>query len=121
MGEEYTTEEVFGPPLVANFEDFWPGYLGEHRHPLNRLLHVVGTTLALALILGLSLAGLWTWTGLAAIIGYGFAWIGHVGIEKNRPASFRHPLYSLRADLRMWALACTGRLERELHRQGIIR
>ena len=85
-----------------NFEEFWPFYLAEHSHPKNRLLHVVGTSIALVIfgiaIWQLSAGGIL----LALCCGYGAAWIGHFVIEKNRPATFKAPLYSLRADFRLW-------------------
>lgn len=102
-----------------SFEDFWPFYLGEHRHPLNRRLHVVGTTLALGTLIGLCLVGLWYLIGLVLVIGYAFAWVGHFLIEKNRPATFSYPLYSFIGDFKMWGLACSGRLGTELEKHGI--
>ena len=102
-----------------DFESFWPFYLAQHRHPVNRWLHVVGTTVSLTGMAWLLVMGFWPYMGLAVVVGYAFAWAGHYGVEKNRPATFGAPLYSLRADLRMWGLACTGRLRAELGRQGI--
>lgn len=93
-----------------NFEEFWPFYLGEHSDIRNRRLHFFGTSLSL-LIAVVSVA-LEMWWGLlgAVFCGYFFAWLGHFGLEKNRPATFQHPLYSLRGDFRMWWLILTGRL-----------
>lgn len=112
-----------GAPQFSSFDQFWPFYLGEHLDPTNRLLHVAGTvavvvTIAFALIGG----GLWgwpLWLLLAVpVIGYGPAWIGHFFIEKNRPASFGNPLWSLRADFRMARFTLTGQLRREAERVG---
>jgi hypothetical protein len=99
-----------GAPSFASFAEFWPFYLGEHNHPVNRRLHAVGTSLALLLLVALVAKGAWLWLGLVPLVGYGFAWVGHFAFEKNKPASFAHPLYSFRGDLKLWALALTGRL-----------
>jgi len=92
------------------FSDFYPYYLEEHRNRTCRRLHFVGTTLALALILG---AFLWLqpWLLLVALlVGYAFAWVGHFFFEKNRPATFRHPFYSFIGDWVMWKDMLTGRI-----------
>src|SRR5450755_2160808 len=98
------------------FEEFWPFYVGQHSRPGTRALHFVGTSLALALVaaaIATQHAYLYAWALLA---GYGFAWIGHFFIEKNRPATFRYPLWSLRGDFRMYALMWRGRMTREFER-----
>jgi hypothetical protein len=98
-----------------SFEEFWPYYVGEHRHPLTRTLHLVGTHLGIAvLVLGLLHSRWWLLAALPA--GYALAWIGHFFVEHNRPATFTYPLWSLRGDLRMLRLAWTGRLDREVRR-----
>jgi len=101
---------------IGTFAEFWPFYLGEHRKPATRGFHFVGANVALAL----ALAGLWTRDGrllLAALaVAYGLAWVSHYFIEKNRPATFRYPLWSFAADWKMWALIWTKRLEPELRR-----
>ncbi len=100
------------PPRPHNFAEFWPFYLGEHSHPLNRRLHFVGTSLALTVLLGSLLAGRPMFALGSIVCGYGFAWVGHFFVEKNRPASFRYPLWSFVADWKMWALILTGKLKR---------
>lgn len=94
---------------VPTFAAFYPFYLGEHRNRTSRRLHVVGTGLALfALTTGL--VGRRRRYALAApVLGYGFAWIGHYVFEKNRPATFRHPLYSLMGDFRLFFDTATGK------------
>jgi hypothetical protein len=100
-------------PPFQSFEDFWPFYLGEHRHPVSRALHYCGTTAGTLTVL-LALVGKHPLlVPLALLVGYGSAWIGHFVFEKNRPASFKHPLWSLRADYRMLRLFLTGRLDQE--------
>lgn len=96
-------------PAFDSFEDFYPFYLGEHANPVNRMLHFIGTTLVILLAAGSFVAGpklLW----LLPVAGYGFAWVGHFIIEKNRPATFKHPLWSLMGDFRMYADILRGRV-----------
>ena len=79
-------------------KEFYPYYLEEHRHPISRLLHFVGTGLLLV-ILGTSVfSGNYTWLIPIPLVGYGFAWIGHFFFEKNKPATFQYPLFSLASD-----------------------
>jgi hypothetical protein len=103
----------------ASFEGFWPHYLREHARPGTRTVHVAGTWTAAAVLLWALLLGpLWLLL-LVPVIGYGCAWASHMLVEHNRPATFSHPLWSLRGDLRMAWLAATGRLEAELRRHGL--
>jgi hypothetical protein len=98
---------------IQSFAEFWPFYVREHSLPACRALHFIGSTLAL----GLLAAGIFynPWLLLAAVVaGYGFAWIGHFFIEKNKPASFKYPLWSFAADWKMWALILTGRMGAEV-------
>jgi len=104
---------------IASFAEFWPYYLREHSQPGTRLLHLIGTTLALLFVLAAVLAGRPLLLVGALLAGYGFAWVGHFAVEHNRPATFRYPLWSLAADWKMWALALAGRLQPELRRAGV--
>ncbi|MFZ4058711.1 MAG: Mpo1-like protein [Ferruginibacter sp.] len=85
-----------------SFNSFYPYYLTEHSNTLNRTLHFIGTFLVIVLLV----MGIWKNNGwlLAAIpfCGYGFAWIGHFFIEKNKPATFIYPIYSLASDFVMF-------------------
>jgi len=79
-------------------KEFYPYYLEEHQHPISRILHFVGTGL-LFVILGASVfSGNYTWLIAIPLVGYGFAWIGHFFFEKNKPATFQYPLFSLASD-----------------------
>lgn len=101
-----------------SFSEFWPVYLRAHQKRGTRLLHAIGSILVIgALALGATHSP-W-WFAAAPVIGYGFAWTGHFGIEGNRPATFGHPFWSLAADYRMLMLMLTGRLGRELERAGV--
>ncbi|NVK22863.1 MAG: DUF962 domain-containing protein [Kangiellaceae bacterium] len=95
------------------FQEFWPFYLGEHRLPSNRLLHYLGTVLSLVLLIYFIVNNMWLWLLLVPVAGYGFAWFGHFVIEKNRPATFSYPLWSLRGDYKMFFMALTGQLKKE--------
>ena len=92
------------------FSDFYPFYLSQHTDRTCRRLHFAGTTLGLiaALHAFATLNFWWLLAGLAA--GYAFAWIGHFFFEKNRPATFTHPLYSFMGDWVMWKDMLTGRI-----------
>lgn len=99
------------PERIETFEQFWPYYVSQHLDPTCRLLHVVGTSLAL----GCVAASPWAPPLLLAapVVGYGFAWVGHFAFEKNRPASWhsaQHLVWSLRGDLRMLRYTLTGRM-----------
>ena len=93
-----------------NFEAFWPSYVREHAHPVSRRLHVVGTGASLTLAAALLATGLYRWLWIVPLCGYGFAWVGHFAFERNRPATFRHPLWSLRGDLRLFWRTVRGPL-----------
>ena len=94
---------------IATYGEFWPLYLREHAHPLNRRLHFLGTSIALALIIAAVVMADARYLLGALLSGYGFAWIGHFFIEKNRPATFTYPLWSFVSDWRMWLLTLLRR------------
>ena len=106
-------------PRLLTYRAFWPHYLREHARPQTRAIHLVGTAIATSCIAALAVTGQ-VWFALGALIGgYGPAWIGHFFIEKNRPATFSYPLWSLISDYRMAWMWLTGRLEQELARAGV--
>jgi hypothetical protein len=90
------------PQAFASFREFYPFYLGEHRNRISRRLHVVGTFLMLTVSAVLVATGHWVWLPVALAGNYAFAWVGHFGFEKNKPATFRWPFYSLLGDLVMF-------------------
>ena len=94
----------------GGFEEFYPLYLGEHANRLCRRMHFIGSTLVLLVLFEAILTGDLRWLLGMPIAGYGFAWIGHFVFEKNRPATFRHPLYSLIGDWVMYKDMLLGRL-----------
>lgn len=102
-----------------SYAEFWPRYLKAHAKPKTRLVHVMGTSLAIACLIWAVIALDWRPLIAMPILGYGFAWAAHFLIEGNRPETFGHPFYSLFSDLRMLVLWVTGRLDRELMRWGL--
>lgn len=95
-------------PSLSTFAEFWDYYLGEHQHPVNQLLHVIGTVSGVACI-ALTVVDS-PWWGLAILpVGYGSAWLGHIFIERNLPATLKYPLWSLRADYRLVFRLLMGR------------
>jgi hypothetical protein len=99
-----------------SFAEFWPYYLNEHSKPGTRWLHLIGTMSGLMLVVFFIVIDKWWLFPLALIPGYGAAWIGHFFIEKNKPATFQHPLWSFMGDYKMIGLMLTGRLDAELRR-----
>ena len=105
----------------ATYAEFWPFYLQEHAKPETRLWHYVGTALVIALAVFASLTGNWIWLLAMPVAGYFFAWASHALIERNRPATFTHPIWSLVSDFRMFFLWISGRLGPELDKAGVPR
>lgn len=104
---------------ITSFRDFWPYYLGEHAQAATRRIHVAGTILATVSLVTAVVTGAAGLAILALALGYGPAWLAHALIERNRPATFRFPLWSFAADLKMTALFLSGGLEKDLVRHGI--
>jgi len=100
------------------YEAFWPFYVSQHRNPTNRRLHFVGTSLVIAALAAAVLVSL-RWLLAAPLAGYGFAWVGHFAFEKNKPATFTYPLWSLRADFRMFRFMLAGRMDGEVGRVAL--
>ncbi|MCW5612917.1 MAG: DUF962 domain-containing protein [Rubrivivax sp.] len=105
-----TSTSAVDPKAIQTFAEFYPFYLGEHRNRSCRRLHFLGSTLALACLAMLVATGQWWWFVLGLLAGYGCAWIGHFGFEKNKPASFKRPLYSFMGDWVMYKDLWTGRI-----------
>ncbi len=96
-----------------SYEEFWPFYVAQHLHRVNRTLHFVGTTLVLASV-ALAVFRHPLFLAAAPFAGYGFAWVGHFFFERNRPATFTYPIWSLRGDFRMYRFLLLGRMRPEL-------
>lgn len=94
----------------SSFRDFYPYYLSEHADRTCRRLHYIGTTLVIAIVLASILTGAAKLLLVAPVAGYGFAWVGHFFFEKNRPATFQYPFYSLLGDFVMYKDMLTGKI-----------
>lgn len=92
------------------FHEFYPFYLTQHLNPICRVLHVIGACVSTATLLTALATGAWLVAALSPLIGYAFGWTGHFVFERNRPASFRQPIFSFLGDLAMARDVLTGRL-----------
>ena len=96
-------EGVMEPKRYASFAEFYPFYLSQHQDPVCRRLHYVGSTIILVILVNTLINQHWWQLCWLPIVGYGFAWLGHFIFEKNRPATFTYPLYSLWGDWVMFS------------------
>ena len=93
------------------FTEFYPYYLAEHANLTCRRLHVIGSTLVILVMVFAVWSRNWYLLWLIPVIGYGFAWVGHFFFEKNKPATFKYPLYSLAGDWVMYWQVITGKVK----------
>jgi len=100
---------------IRSFSEFWPFYVRAHSRPRTRLLHAVGSILALICIALAIVKSAW-WLLAAPLIGYSFAWYAHFFVEHNKPATFGHPFYSLAADYVMLWKILTGTMDTEVRK-----
>jgi hypothetical protein len=98
----------------STFKEFYPFYLTQHADTTCRALHFVGTTLVMISFFAGLISGNWMFFALMPIAGYGFAWFGHFGFEKNKPAAFGNPFYSLASDFLMYWHILSGQLPQKL-------
>ena len=101
---------------ITTFEEFWPFYVSQHSNEGTRALHFAGTTAGLAWLLAAAAFRRPHFLLHALVSSYGLAWIGHFFIEKNRPATFAYPLWSLRGDFKMYGFMWQGKMGGELER-----
>lgn len=90
-------------------KDFYPFYLSEHKNPTSRKLHFVGTALLFVILGVATYFGRFSLLWMLPIVGYGFAWVGHFFFEKNKPATFQYPFYSLASDFILFFELLTGK------------
>lgn len=98
----------------ASMEEFYPFYLSQHSSRLNRKMHFIGTTLVFIITLLALITGNYVYLIYLPLFGYGFAWFGHFFIEKNRPATFKYPVFSFIGDMYMYKAIIQGK-ENELY------
>jgi hypothetical protein len=98
----------------SSLDEFWPFYVSQHLNPTTRRLHFIGTTAGMLILAAAALRRDARLALAAFVCGYAFAWVGHFFFEKNRPATFRYPLLSFRADFRLWWLTLTNQMDAEL-------
>jgi hypothetical protein len=92
-----------------SFEDFYPYYIAEHDHKYTKLMHFIGTSISIYFLIKFVLSFNFLFILYALLAGYGFAWIGHFFIEKNKPATFKYPFYSLKGDYKMYLEILQGK------------
>ena len=95
----------------SSFAEFYPFYLSEHSNLMSRRLHFIGSLGVIGCVAMAIATGNWLWLPAAFVCGYGFAWVGHFRFEKNRPATFRHPLYSFAGDWVMFGEILRGKIK----------
>lgn len=98
-------------PHYRSVAEFYPFYLSQHQSRVNRRLHFVGTTLVIVLMLVALVSGRYLLLLLLPVAGYAFAWLGHFAFEKNKPATFTYPFYSLACDFVMYRDMLLGRIK----------
>jgi hypothetical protein len=102
--------------MIKKYSEFWDFYIREHSKPLTRRLHFAGTSIGLILLFWFVLSGRWYYFPLFFVVGYAFAWFAHFAVEKNRPATFKYPLWSFISDFKMAWLMATGQMDGEIER-----
>jgi hypothetical protein len=101
---------------AMTFEEFWPEYVRAHSAGTTRVMHCVGTLAGWAILAAAVVMREWRWIALALVVPYALAWISHFFIERNRPATFEHPLWSWWADQKMVAMMVVGKMGKEVRR-----
>ncbi len=98
----------------TSLAEFYPFYLSEHRNPTSRRLHFIGTGIFIALFFYIAFTNQWTTAWVLPLVGYGFAWVGHFFFEKNKPATFKYPFFSLASDFIMFKDILTGQIDKKM-------
>ena len=101
---------------ISNYAEFWDFYVQEHSEPLTRWFHFVGTSLGIVLLVWIAQSGNWIYLPLCFVVGYAFAWFSHFFIEKNKPATFKYPLWSFISDYKMMFYMLAGKMNAEVER-----
>ena len=101
---------------IETYEEFWDYYILEHRQPMTRYFHFVGTLLGIVMLVWFLQGGLFFYIPLCLVVGYGFAWFSHFFIEKNKPATFQYPIWSFISDYKMMFYMLIGKMNAEVDR-----
>lgn len=101
---------------IENYSEFWDFYVAEHSQPLTRLLHFIGTSLGIVLLVWFIRNGTYLYIPLCFVVGYAFAWTSHFFVEKNKPATFKYPLWSFISDYKMMFFMLIGKMNAEVER-----
>lgn len=101
---------------IKTYAEFWDFYVAEHSQPATRYLHFVGTTIGLVLLVWIARRGSWIYLPLCFVVGYAFAWFSHFYVEKNKPATFKYPLWSFVSDYKMMFYMLLGKMDDEVRR-----
>jgi hypothetical protein len=99
------------PNTYTSFNTFYPYYLKEHRNRTCRRLHFIGSCLIILILIIVAITAHYAWLFSLPVVGYGFAWVGHFFFEKNKPATFTYPLYSLWGDWVMFKDILVGKIK----------
>lgn len=99
-----------------DFEQFWPYYVMEHQHPLTRAFHFLSTLTPSACLIAFFVTWQYRYLIALPIVAYGLAWFSHFAIERNKPAAWKYPLYSLMADHKMFWMTVIGQMTHEVDR-----
>jgi len=116
---KYNVNYMKNPERYTNYNDFFPFYLREHRKQSTRVFHYFGTIAYQVLFWTLIATQNFLFIPLILLAGYGPAWVSHFFIEKNKPATFKYPLWSLMGDHHMVWLMLTGKLKKKLNEAGV--
>lgn len=100
---------------IKTYKEFWPFYLKEHSKKETRIMHYIGSTIGFGCLIMLALTLEIKWLFFGLLSGYAFAWVSHFFIEKNRPATFKYPLWSFISDWRMWGEAILSLFKKTDH------
>lgn len=100
---------------IESFREFYLYYLTEHYHPVSRALHFIGTAGVIVMFVLAPMLQKWYFYALIPVVGYGFAWFGHAFFERNKPATFQYPLWSLGSDFVMFWHILTGSLTNKMN------
>jgi hypothetical protein len=115
-GEQPATVGEQRAARIESFRQFWPFYVRQHARPMTRALHFVGSTAALTLAAVAVVTGRPWLLLVTPVVGYGCSWLGHFGFERNKPATFKYPLYSFAADWVMFGKILSGTMRAEVER-----